>query len=57
MENNNNQDEAMDLGGIDLSDFGFGEDGAQMLSSEKLKEINKKLPKWSIEPPAKYNKK
>ena len=51
------KEEAMDFDGIDLSDFGFGEDGAQMLSSEKLKEINKKLPKWSIEPPAKYGKK
>lgn len=56
MEDNNNN-ETLDFGGIDLSDFGFGDDGATMLSSEKLKEINKKLPKWSIEPPAKYNKK
>ena len=54
MGNENNE---LDLEGIDLSDFGFGDDGAQMLSSEKLKEINKKLPKWSIEPPAKYNSK
>ena len=53
-ENNN---EGLDLEGLDLSDFGFGDDGAQMLSNEKLKEINKKLPKWSIEPPAKYGKK
>lgn len=56
MEENNNN-EALDFEGIDLSDFGFGDDGAQMLSNEKLKEINKKLPKWSIEPPAKYGKK
>lgn len=56
MDDNNNQLD-LDFGGIDLSDFGFGEDGAQMLSNEKLKEINKKLPKWSIEPPSKYGKK
>lgn len=53
----NNENQALDFEGIDLSDFGFGDDGAQMLSNEKLKEINKKLPKWSIEPPAKYGKK
>lgn len=28
-----------------------GDNGAKMLSDESLKEINKKLPKWSIKPP------
>lgn len=41
--------------GLDLSMF-MTEDGAQMLSTEQLKEISKKLPKWSIEPPSKYKK-
>ena len=41
--------------GLDLSMF-MTEDGAKMLSTEQLKEINKKLPKWSIEPPSKYKK-
>lgn len=30
------------------------DDGAQVLSNDQLKEINKKLPKWNIKPPAKY---
>ena len=40
--------------GLDLSLF--GEEGANLLDTEQLKEINKKLPKWSIEPPSKYKK-
>lgn len=41
--------------GFDFSMF-IGDEGANVLSTEQLKEINKKLPKWSIEPPAKYKK-
>ena len=32
----------------------IGDEGANVLSSDQLKELNKKLPDWSIEPPAKY---
>ncbi|MDE6474167.1 MAG: hypothetical protein K2L70_03630 [Clostridia bacterium] len=39
-------------------DFDFtmfiGDEGANVLSTEQLKEIKKKLPNWSIMPPAKY---
>ena len=44
-------------GEIDLEMLGMfmGEDGAQILSSDDLNEINKKLPKWNIKPPAKYS--
>lgn len=38
--------------GLDLAMF--GDEGAEILSTEQLKEINKKLPKWNIEPPTKY---
>lgn len=41
--------------GIDVSMF-ITDEGANMLSTEQLNEINKKLPKWSIEPPSKYKK-
>lgn len=40
---------------FDFSMF-IGDEGANVLSTEQLKEINKKLPKWSIEPPSKYKK-
>lgn len=46
--------EATENFGLDLSLF--GDEGANVLSTEQLKEINKKLPKWSIEPPSKYRK-
>ena len=49
----NKADEA-DSFGLDLSLF--GDEGANVLSTEQLKEINKKLPKWRIEPPSKYKK-
>lgn len=39
--------------GLDFAMF-LGEEGANILSSEQLKEINKKLPDWNIEPPSKY---
>ncbi len=45
-----NQDDAFDF------TMFLGDEGANVLSTEQLKEINKKLPKWSIEPPAKYKK-
>ena len=48
-DNKNNDDINLDM----LSMF-MGEDGAQILSTEDLKEINKKLPKWNIKPPQKY---
>lgn len=38
---------------IDVSMF-ITEDGANVLSSDQLKELNKKLPKWNIKPPARY---
>ena len=48
--------EAVDTGlDIDVSMF-ITEEGANMLSTEQLNEINKVLPKWSIEPPSKYKK-
>lgn len=42
------------------SEFNFemfldGDNGAQILSNDDLKELNKKLPKWNIKPPAKYS--
>lgn len=42
---------------LDFSMFTGGEAGYQVLTDEKLKEINKKLPAWNLEPPAKYVKK
>lgn len=51
VKNNENKSEEADF------DFSvFGDDGAQVLSTEQLNEIKKKLPKWSIVPPAKYKK-
>ena len=37
----------------DLNDIleGFSNNDTNNLTAEKLKEINKKLPTWSIEPP------
>ncbi len=35
----------------------IGDEGANVLSTEQLKELKKKLPKWSIMPPAKYQDK
>lgn len=32
----------------------IGDEGANVLSTEQLKELKKKLPKWSIMPPSKY---
>lgn len=40
-------------GGLDFTMF-IGDEGANILSTEQLKDINKKLPKWNIEPPSKY---
>ena len=42
------------------SEFNFemflnGDNGAQILSNDDLKEINKKLPKWNIKPPEKHS--
>lgn len=31
--------------------FGAGEQGNYEVSDERLKEMNKKLPSWSLEPP------
>lgn len=46
---NNVKQEKVD---IDFSMF-IGDEGANVLSTEQLKEIKKKLPKWSIMPPSK----
>lgn len=43
-----------DVDNLDL-EF-FPSEGATVLSTDQLKEINKKLPKWDILPPDKYNK-
>lgn len=43
----------LDFGYIDDSFF-KSEAGAQVRTKEQLNEISKHLPKWSIEPPAKY---
>lgn len=51
VKNNESKNDDMDF---DFS--GFGDEGAQVLSTEQLNEIKKKLPKWSIVPPAKYKK-
>ena len=42
--------------GQDEFDFTMfiGDEGANVPSTEQLKELKKKLPKWSIMPPAKY---
>ena len=47
--NNKNEDADFDFSA-------FGDEGAQVLSTEQLNEIKKKLPKWSIIPPSKYKK-
>lgn len=54
MAENEKQEQNQD-DGFDFTMF-LGDEGANVLSTEQLKEINKKLPKWSIEPPAKYKK-
>ena len=51
-DNKNMQDGEFDL---EMLGMFMGEDGAQILSNDDLKEINKKLPKWNIKPPAKYS--
>ena len=47
-QNKNQNDLDLDI------DLAIGSEGAQVLSTEQLKEIKKKLPKWSILPPSKY---
>ena len=47
---NKKQNDDMDL---DIA-LAIGEEGAQVLSTEQLKEIKKKLPKWNIMPPVNY---
>lgn len=49
-EKNTNQD-AFD--GFSFEMF-IGDDGAEILNSEKLSGVNKKLPDWEIVPPGKY---
>lgn len=55
MNDQEKKDENVGEDMLDISMF-ITEEGANMLSSEQLDEINKKLPKWSIEPPSKYKK-
>ncbi len=54
-ENNN-----MDLGDIleqrIQQNFGTESTGAYDVSDDRLKEMNKKLPEWSLEPPFSYLK-
>ncbi len=54
---NDQEKKDMDVGDdmLDISMF-ITDEGANMLSTEQLNEINKQLPKWSIEPPSKYKK-
>ncbi|MEG1608932.1 MAG: hypothetical protein RR348_03615 [Clostridia bacterium] len=40
---------------LDMFD-GKDEERTKQISNEQLKEMNKKLPKWSLEPPLKYIK-
>lgn len=47
-EKNNINDEILDL--FDGSDKTF----TREIASEKLKEVSKKLPKWSLDPPPKF---
>ena len=54
-----NEEDKKDAGvGEDMLDISMfiTDEGANMLSTEQLNEINKMLPKWSIEPPSKYKK-
>lgn len=43
------------------SEFNFEmfltDDGAQILSDDRLKDLKKNLPTWDIKPPQKYNEK
>ena len=50
-DNQNNTKKQDD--GYDFS-MVIGDEGAHVLSTEQLKEIKKKLPKWDILPPSKY---
>ena len=36
--------------------FGVETDNSEKATDERLKEMNKKLPSWSLEPPLKYLK-
>lgn len=40
----------------DLMDIFAESEEVMEVSNEQLKEMNKKLPKWSLEPPSKYLK-
>ncbi len=56
MDDNNE----LDLGDIleqrIQENFGIGESGSYEVSDERLKEMNKKLPSWSLEPPFSFLK-
>ena len=56
MEENTN----MDLGDLlerrIQENFAGGDSGTYDVSDERLKEMNKKLPAWSLEPPFSYLK-
>ncbi len=53
MTENENTEKNREKEEFDFSMF-IGEEGANVLSTEQLNELKKKLPKWSIMPPAKY---
>lgn len=56
MEKDNN----MELGDLleqrIQQNFGYSDTGTYDVSDERLKEMNKKLPEWSLEPPFGYLK-
>ena len=56
MENDNN----MELGDLleqrIQENFGSSETGTYDVSDDRLREMNKKLPSWSLEPPFSYLK-
>ena len=56
MENDNN----MELGDLleqrIQDNFGSSETGTYDVSDDRLREMNKKLPSWSLEPPFSYLK-
>lgn len=55
-ENENTEKKEAGDDGFDFTMF-IGDEGANVLSTEQLNELKKKLPKWSIMPPAKYRDK
>lgn len=51
MSDNKNNQQDMSLEEKSFANYGAGNSTAPSANAERLKEVNKKLPSWSLEPP------